>query len=185
MNERLKKVLVAYSTLSGCTATIAKRIGVDLIAYNVKPLVASVEELPKVPLDIDAVVFGSGMRMGKFHKEARDWLQVNTDVLSQKPVGFFSVGLRVATAQSGTIEQAERELDAAVSGIGCDHLTPVRSAVLPGWKRSEGFNAMEKLALRVYPLEDGDYRDWNKVDAWVREVAPVLLGNGPRWGNFA
>ena len=185
MSERLKKVLVAYSTLSGCTATIAKRIGVDVIAYDARPIVASVEEMPTVSPDVDVVLFGSGMRMGKFHKEARDWLQANMGVLSQKPVGFFSVGLRAATAQSGANELAERELDAALSGMGGDHLTPVRSAVLPGWKRSEGFNTMEKLALRVYPLEDGDYRDWNKVDAWVREVAPVLLGNGPRWGNFA
>lgn len=185
MSERLKKILVVYSTLSGCTTTIAKRIGVDVIAYNARPVVANVEEMPTIPSDVDAVIFGSGMRMGKFHKEARDWLQANMGILTHTPVAFYSVGLRVATAQPGTIEQAERELDAAVSGLSREAIAPVRSAVLPGWKRSEGFNTMEKLALRVYPLEDGDYRDWDKVDAWVREVAPVLLGNGPRWGNFA
>lgn len=184
MSERLKRVLVAYSTLSGCTTTIARRIGVDLIAYDAKPLVASVEEMPVIHGSIDAVVFGSGMRIGKFHKEARDWLQANSDTLSNLPIAFFSVGLRAASTQAGMLEQAERELDAAVSIIG-DRQHAVRSAVLPGWKRTEGFSAMEKIALRVYPLEDGDYRDWNKVDAWVCEVAPVMLGNGPRWGNFA
>lgn len=183
MGERLKRVLVAYSTLSGCTTTIARRIGADLIAYDAKPLVASVEEMPVIHRDIDAVVFGSGMRMGKFHKEARDWLQSNSDVLSGLPLTFFSVGLRAASSQAGMLEQAERELDAAVSVVGDRHCS-VRPAVLPGWKRTEGFSAMEKLALRVYPLEDGDYRDWNKVDAWVREVAPGLLGTGPRWGNY-
>ena len=59
MDERLKKVLVVYSTLSGCTTTIAKRIGVDLIAYDARPLVASVEEMPNIDVDVDAVVFGS------------------------------------------------------------------------------------------------------------------------------
>ena len=58
MDERLKKVLVVYSTLSGCTTTIAKRIGVDLIAYDARPLVASVEEMPNIDVDVDAVVFG-------------------------------------------------------------------------------------------------------------------------------
>ena len=99
------------------------------------------------------------------------------------PCAFFSVGLRPAIAQGGGIAQAERELAAAVSSIGVA-LHPAGSVVLPGWKRDEGFNTMEKIALRVYPLEEGDYRDWDKVDAWVREVAPVMLERGPRWGNY-
>lgn len=183
MDERLKKIFVIYSTLSGCTTTIAKRIGVDLIAYGARPFVVSVEEMPHIASDADAVIFGSGMRMGKFHKDAREWLMANVDTFSQLPTAFFSVGLRPASPQANGMVQAERDLDAAVTSLG-GTLHPVSSVVLPGWKRSEGFNTMEKLALRVYPLEDGDYRDWDKVDAWAREVAPVLLGNGPRWGNI-
>ncbi len=183
MGERLKKVLVVYSTVSGCTETIAKRIGDDFIAYGACPRVVSVEEAPDFDDDLDAVVFGSGMRMGKFHKDARAWLQENLDALSRVPLALFSVGLRAVPNQSGGVAQAERDLDAAVSSLG-GSLQPVGSVVLPGWKRSEGFGTMEKLALRVYPLEDGDYRDWDKVDAWVREIAPVLLGNGPLWGSI-
>lgn len=181
MDERLKKVLVVYSTLSGCTTTIARRIGVDLIAYGVRPFVVSVEECPRIADDVDAVVFGSGMRVGKFHKDARDWLMANVDAIAHRPTAFFSVGLRPATPQASALAQAEKDLDAAVSSLGVP-LHPAGSVVLPGWKRSEGFNAMEKLALRVYPLEDGDYRDWDKVDGWVREVAPVMLGHGPVMG---
>ena len=108
MSEHLKNVLVVYSTLSGCTTTIARRIGADLIAYDVKPCVASVEEMPRIDRSFDAVIFGSGMRMGKFHKEARDWLQANSDILAHLPIAFYSVGLRAATPQSGMLEQAER-----------------------------------------------------------------------------
>lgn len=178
MDERLQKVLVVYSTLSGCTTTIAKRIGVDFIAYGVRPFVAMVEEAPHIDPDVDAVVFGSGMRMGKFHKDAREWLAANVDAVAARPLALFSVGLRPATPQNGQVAQAERDLDDAVSSIGRP-IHPVSSVVLPGWKRSEGFSTMEKLALRVYPLEDGDYRDWDKVDAWVRQIAPVMLGHGP------
>lgn len=182
MAERLKRVLVAYSTLSGCTATIAKRIGTDLIAYAACPVVASVSEMPLVKSGYDAVIFGSGMRMGKWHKEARDWLMTNIDALSTLPVAFFSVGLLGACLSTGRNGQADHDLESAIPQASS--LKPVGSVALPGWKRSEGFNTVEKLVMRVYPLEDGDYRDWDKTDAWVRSVAPVLLGNGPQLGNY-
>ena len=89
MLHRMEKVLIAYSTLSGCTTTIAKRIGTDFIAYGVRPQVVSVEEMPTIPSDIDAVVFGSGVRMGKFHKEARDWLTANAEFLDKHPLALF------------------------------------------------------------------------------------------------
>ncbi len=179
MSQRLKRVLVVYSTVSGCTATIARRIGVDLIAYGARPTVLSVEEVQRVPDDYDAIVFGSGVRMGKWHREARDWIQKNLDVLSRLPVALFSVGLRGVSADGQIDEaQAKSDLERAISSAGFKHT--VGSVVLPGWKRSEGFSAMEKIALRVYPLEDGDYRDWDMVDRWVAEVGPVLLEHEDR-----
>ena len=177
MGKRLERVLVIYATVSGCTTTIARRIASDLIAYACCPRIASVEEMPVVGDDADAVVFGSGMRMGRLHKEARDWLRRNDDALSRLPVACYSVGLLSATGQKSSIGQALHELESNVASSG--HIEPVGMEALPGWKRSEGFSAMEKLALRVYPLDDGDYRDWNKVDRWVTEVAPLLLGRGP------
>ena len=175
MGERLKRVLVVFSTMSGCTATIARRIGVDLIAYGLQPVVRSVEQVAELrPGEYDAVIFGSGLRMGKWHKDARDWVARNEGELAKIPFALFSVGLRGLNAAGEMNEaQAATEVSRALQGLGLPHT--VSSVVLPGWKRSEGFNTMEKLALRVYPLEDGDYRDWNRVDAWVREVGPMLL----------
>lgn len=175
MSQRLKRVLIVYSTVSGCTATIARRIGVDLIAYGARPFVRSVEEVGQLAGEYDAIVFGSGVRMGKWHREARDWIQSNLDELAGLPVALFSVGLR-GVSSDGHVDEAvaQGDLQRAMSAAGIAHT--VGSVVLPGWKRSEGFSAMEKIALRVYPLEDGDYRNWDMVDRWVAEVGPILMG---------
>lgn len=174
MVERLKRVLVVFSTMSGCTATIARRVGVDLIAYGLAPVVKSVEDVAELePGRFDAVIFGSGVRMGKWHKEARDWLTRNEQEISRVPLALFSVGLKGVTGRGEVNEaQAATDLEHVMQGSQLPH--PVSSVVLPGWKRTEGFNTVEKIALRVYPLEDGDYRDWDRVDAWVRQVGPVL-----------
>lgn len=176
MLERMEKVLIAYSTLSGCTTTIAKRIGTDFLAYGTRPQVVSVEQMPVIPEDIDIVVFGSGVRVGKFHKEARDWLTANAEFIDKHPLALFSVGLRAASPQTEGL--AEKELDTVLHEMPSG-IHPRSSVVFPGWKQSEGFSGMEKLALRVYPLADGDYRDWDKVDSWVRHTAPMMLGHGP------
>ena len=176
MLHRMAKVLIAYSTLSGCTTTIAKRIGCDFIAYGVRPQVVSVEEMPVIPADIDAVVFGSGVRMGKFHKEARDWLTANAEFLDKHPLALFSVGLRAASPQ--TEELAERDLDTVVHETA-HGLHPKASVVFPGWKRSEGFTAMENLALRVSPFAEGGDLDWEGVAVWVRSPAPLMFNHGP------
>ena len=182
MGERLERVLVVYATVSGCTTTIARRIATDLLAYRCRPALASVDETPRLGHDVDAVVFGSGMRVGKWHKEARDWLQDNVGILSAIPVACFSVGLLPATGQAASQVQARRELEGAVGSVG--GIGPVDAAALPGWKRSDGLGTMEKLALRVYPLDDGDYRDWDAVDRWVQRMAPQLLGRGPAAGTI-
>ena len=178
MGERLKRVLVVYSSGSGCTVTIARRISTDFIAYAVRPTIASVAEMPVVEKGVyDAIVFGGSMRMGKWLKEAREWLQTNIDVLSHTPTAFFSVGLLPASGKDSNIIQAEQELESAISSAGSLH--PVAAAALPGWKRTEGFTTLENLALKIYPLQEGDYRDWDQVDHWTTQIAPRLVGHGP------
>ena len=156
MSQRLKRVLVVYSTVSGCTATIARRIGVDLIAYGARPTVLSVEEVQRVPDDYDAIVFGSGVRMGKWHREARDWIQKNLDVLSRLPVALFSVGLRGVSADRPDRRGAGEERPGARHLLG--RLRAHRRVGRPAWLEAQPgeFSAMEKIALRVYPLEDGE-----------------------------
>ena len=175
MTERLQRVLVVYATVSGCTATIASRIGCDLIGYGAKPFVSSVEECGKIIQgDYDAIVLGSGVRVGRWHRSARDWIESNSSVLRETPLALFSVGLH-GIRPDGTLDRASVQADLArvLSGVGVK--ASAGSAFIPGWKRTDGFSSMEKLALRVYPLADGDYRDWNEVDRWLMRMGPLLM----------
>ena len=62
----MNKVLVVYATKSGCTTDIAKKIG-DTLAENG----ASVDVVPAEKAGgvdgYDAVVVGSGVRVGQWH----------------------------------------------------------------------------------------------------------------------
>ncbi len=175
MISRLHRVLILFSTVSGCTATIARRIGTDLIAYGVKPQVCSVEESSGIVTEsFDACILGSGVRLGRWHKDMREWVMANIEGLSHMPVALFSVGLRGVMPDRSIDKKAfSSELEASLASVGVK--PTAGKAFLPGWKQSEGFSAMEKLALRMYPLPEGDYRDWDLVDAWVSTIVTDLL----------
>ncbi len=91
----MNKVLVVYATKSGCTTDIAKKIG-DTLAENG----ASVDVVPAEKAGgvagYDAVVVGSGVRMGQWHSSARSWVTANADALKGLPVAFFTCNLTLA-----------------------------------------------------------------------------------------
>jgi menaquinone-dependent protoporphyrinogen oxidase len=175
MNHRLQRVLVLFSSVSGCTTSIAHRIGADLIAYGVKPVVYSVGECPLISKgDFDAIILGSGTRLGRWHRDMRDWLDQNKALLESVPVACFTVGLHGIRADGSLNEELAQEGLERIMNANELHGN-MGNEFFPGWKRTEGFSSMERIALRVYPLAEGDYRDWDRVDAWVREIAPELI----------
>lgn len=174
MVRRLQRVLILYSTVSGCTETIARRIGVDLIAYGLRPTVLPVEAVETLDTDrYGAVILGSGLRLGRWHRDIRDWVARNKAALDAVPHASFTVGLHGIRPDGSFDEsQVRDDLQRVMSASGMDRAQG--QVFLPGWKRTEGFSSMERIALRVYPLADGDYRDWDLVDSWVGSIVSSL-----------
>lgn len=168
----LKKVLIAYVSASGATDGIAHRIASDCIAYGVKPILQDISSQTNIA-KFDALIFGSGVRIGRWHKEGIDWLLVQKQHLQTIPFAVYSVGLKPATEEENQKKQALVELQNNVDLLA--PAKPVAQTVFAGWKNTEGFSKMESLQLKMYPIDYGDYRDWNAVDRWVKEIAPLLF----------
>jgi menaquinone-dependent protoporphyrinogen oxidase len=160
------KILVAYASVCGSTAEIAREITrvladrgetVDLLqARDVKALDA-----------YQTVVLGSAIRMGKWRSEAVDFVTRFQPVLGQKSTAFFTVCL---TLQEDTPENRKK-----VSA----YLNPVRSLVKPG---KEGFFAgkidysrlsfIDGVIMRnMIKAPEGDFRKWDLIRAWAAGVA--------------
>ena len=172
MDRHLTRVLIAYSSGSGCTKTIARHIGEVLIGHGFRPQVVDTQDHPIITDKVDAIIFGSGVRVGKWHREGAEWLKSNSDLIKNRPLAVFSVGLLGVHDEEHKLRQAQVDLLKEIKRL--KPLEPVASAIFPGWKEPERFASVERLMLKVYPLEDGDYRDWNQVDFWVQEIAPLL-----------
>lgn len=169
MGAGMNKVLVVYATKSGCTTDIAKKIGDSLADKG-----ASVDVLPAEKAgDVagyNAVVVGSGIRMGQWHESARTWVAANADALKKVPVAFYTCNLTLAQDASKA-DEVRAYTDPLIEATGVE---PVDIGLFAGWFEPKKFSLVERLVLKAMKAPQGDFRDFAAVGAWSAGVAPKL-----------
>jgi len=116
---------------------------------------------------IDAVVLGSAVYMGQWTKEAQvfvdlfraELLVMPTWIFSSGPVGEPPVPEDEPTAHSRIREVVEPEDD----------------RVFPGVLDREKLGLGEKLIVKMIGAPDGDYRPWDEIDEFAREIGDALV----------
>lgn len=165
-----KVVLVAYASKYGATEEIAARIGQELreagISSEVKP-VDQVNELAP----FGAVILGSAVYAGQWLKEAVAFLKNNEEALAQRPVWIFSSG---PTGEGDPVELMKGwRLPEALQPIA-DRIQPRDIAFFSGELDLGKLNLAEKLIVKAMKAPTGDYRDWESIETWAREIAAIL-----------
>ena len=175
------RVLVVYASKYGSTKGIAERIA--------KTLNESGQQAAAMPaskagqLDVyDAFVIGSAAYMFSWMKDAKDFVQQNTALLSDKPVWLFSsgpIGTSAVDAQGRdvretTVPKEIAELKASIQAR--DH------HVLFGAFDHTKLNLTHKVVYALPAMKnvliDGDFRDWDEIDKWAKEIAAALVPVG-------
>jgi menaquinone-dependent protoporphyrinogen oxidase len=165
-------VLVVAESRHGSTEEIAERIADRLrehgIAVDVMRL-ASVDDLGQY----DAYVVGSGIYLGNWLKEMRRFIEAHADELAQRPTWLFASGSIVGDPPESDDPIALR------AGLAekLVRTTHARELKLFGGKLDNtGLGFMEKMAVRGAHAKEGDYRDWQAIDAWAATIAQALEG---------
>lgn len=166
-----KSTLVTYASKYGATKEIAQKIAEVLrqagLLVDVLP-VGGVRELNRY----GAVILGSAVYVGKWPKEAVQFLQSNAQTLGNKGVWIFSSG---PTGEGDPLELVEgQRLPAALQPI-VDRIQPRDIAVFHGYINPDKINFIEKWAIKSLvkkPL--GDFRDWDAITSWAITIAKTL-----------
>ena len=171
------RVLVVYASKYGSTMGIAERITATLGRSGA--LAAMVSAKKAGALDgYDAYVIGSAAYMGSWLHEASDFVRHNAELLKTKPVWLFSSGPIGEQRFDGkgrdvletTVPKEIGELTELINPRGhreffgaFDH---TRLSV--AHRIVYSMPAMKKLMV------DGDWREWDAIDAWARSIASTL-----------
>lgn len=174
-----KNILVTYASNYGATAEIAEKIGEVLrlagLQADVLP-VGSVRNLNPYK----AVILGSGVYIGQWHKGAVAFLKANEKILADRPVWLFSSG---PTGKGDPVELLQGwRLPAALQPVA-DRIHPRDIAVFHGYINPDKLNFIQKWAIKsIVKAPFGDFRDWNMIVTWTTTIASALKDAEPALG---
>ncbi len=160
-------VLVAYASRMGSTQEIATAIGDRFTSRGFEVHVAAAADAPNART-FDAVVLGSALYLGRWERDAVDYLKRQGPDLANRPTWLFQSGPSGPPAEGRPTPTpyAVRRLCAKIGlanpttfGGNLDHARA--KGLLARWV-SNG-----ELA--------GDFRDWDQIRAWADDVARQLV----------
>ena len=187
----MTQVLVVYASRHGATRGIAERIGEVLRAEGLDAFVASADRVVDVGR-ADAVVIGSGVYMGSWLKEATGFIQRNQVALAERPLWLFSSGpIPGSSKNKGPATDPLEDALGPESGPGSGgrkKIAEISAATNPKDHRvfygafdpHDPPQTMAERLVRMMPaarniLPAGDFRDWEAIEAWAREIAATLV----------
>jgi menaquinone-dependent protoporphyrinogen oxidase len=175
-------VLVAYATRHGATRGIAERIAQTLHRSGLEVTLKPVEKADAVD-QYDAMVIGSAAYMGRWLKEATQFVRRHRSQLASRPVWLFSsgpIGTQTVDAKGRDVLEASEPTEFA----------EFAAAIHPRGERvffgaydpdAEPIGLMERLGARFTrmpavreALPAGDFRDWPEIEAWADGIAREL-----------
>jgi len=179
------RVLIAYGTNEGQTASIAERIAGRLRDGAHEVVVADLGTEAIDPDGFDGVVVGASIHAGRFQGEVTRWVGKHVEVLNARPSWFFSVSLSEAgVLPGGGHEAAQAVIDAF---LGSTKWSPREAVSLAGAIRYRAYNwpmrRLVRLVVKRYGGEidisrDHDYTDWAAVEKLAERVAEAMKGAG-------
>jgi menaquinone-dependent protoporphyrinogen oxidase len=185
----MTRLLVVFASRHGSTEEIAERIATVVRNQGIDVVVAdAAHEIDAA--GFDAYVIGSAVYTGSWIKEASQFVERNESLLAGHPVWLFSSGPLPSssrtTAGKEPLEQAlgpeqgpgsgGRKRVAAFSAV----IHPRDHQVFMGaYDQFDAPKSVPERLIRMTPmakrmLPDGDFRDWDEIEAWARHITSEL-----------
>ncbi len=168
------KTVVVYASKYGSTKGIAEFIAEKLRQQGTEADAQEVDQVHNLE-DYDAFIIGSAVYMTHWLKEVAEFVMRNRVVLTSHPVWLFSsgpLGTKTKDAQGRDVLVAAEPKEIAELKVAInprDH--QVFFGGLDANKLAFGHRMVRKMPAARAILPEGDFRNWNDIDAWAVSIA--------------
>lgn len=182
--ETMASCVIVYGTSEGQTAKVADRI-LEVLAsrgHDVRAVDVADGFEGYTVADVDAVLVGSSIHVGKQQAAITDFVRENRETLTSRPTGFFQVSLSSATDDEERRAEAAAYADTFVEETG---FQPDRIGLFGGALRYSKYGFLKRLMLKRIAADatgdtdtsqDYEYTDWAEVEAFSADFAAFVEG---------
>lgn len=171
------KVLVAYASKYGATEGIARRIGEALWKRGLETDVTRCEYL-RDATGYDAYIIGSATYAFNWRKDARKFVERNAGLLSTHPTWLFSSGPLGTETVDKDGNDVLKEAEPKQFADYADLVHPRGTQVFRGAYDHEKIRGGDRIIAWMPAISDvlpeGDFREWDAIDAWADSIADDL-----------
>lgn len=165
-----KRILVAYGSKRGSTAEIAAKIGEALRRKGLRVDVLDAGAAGDLAR-YDAVIVGSSVYIGLWHRKVVRFLKKNMERLAKSPVWLFICG---PTGPGNPVEQMDGWFYPKSLQPVMDRLHPREITCFGGKLALKSLNSFERMIINKVKAPEGDFRDWQAVESWADAIARAL-----------
>jgi menaquinone-dependent protoporphyrinogen oxidase len=159
------KVLVTVASKHGSTMEIAASLADTLRETGLDVTLKPVEEVASME-GVDAVVLGSAVYAGRWLGAATRLVEGHRQELLARPVWLFSSGPIGAPPKP--------DGDPADAAIMVERTAARGHRLFAGRIDRSDLGFAERAVVRVVGAAEGDYRPWDEISAYAREIATEL-----------
>jgi menaquinone-dependent protoporphyrinogen oxidase len=112
-------------------------------------------------------VLGSAVYVGRWLEPARELVEAHADALTERPTWLFSSG------PLGDPPKPEAD-DAVQIGEIAERVNARDHRLFAGRLDRKLLGFGERAVVLAFRAPEGDFRDWDEIAAWAREIAASL-----------
>ena len=162
------RILVAYASKSGTAAEVAQAVGRALPGKSVAVDVRPAQEVSSLD-GYQAVVIGSGVRLGRWLPQAVEFVRKHEAQLRQVSTALFTVHM-LWIDDSETSRRNRQAYSAPVREI----ITPKTEAFFAGRIEMARLSFMERVMTKAVRAPEADSRDRDAIRAWAEGLLSAL-----------
>lgn len=164
-------VLVTYATRYGSTQEVAEEIASTLRASGLTVDIQAMNAVKTLD-DCASVVLGAPLYIGRWHKEAHQFLKQYQQPLTLRPIAIFALG--PVSTDPAEMQSARDQLADDLATY--PWLNPITTEMFVGKydpnKLTFPFSLLNLLpASPLKKMPAGDFRDWDAIRAWAHTIA--------------
>ena len=168
-------VLIAYASKYGSTREVAEKIGEVVREEGMNADVRDVKTVKKMD-GYRAVILGGPVIMNKLRPAVVKLAEKHRKALQDIPVAYFTLGVTMKTDNLENRVQATKYMEPL-----CEIREPVSLGLFAGKVDYASIGPLFRWSFQKDTsgmLNEGDFRDWNVIEQWARNLTQMLPVKG-------